>query len=333
MAAHVLPDRERRHLLQFYIAPRLDYPIRMGAAAALIAVGFLCQLFLLPGNLVLVLLVSLPPLLAGNCLLLVRGYDTTPKELGRKTEWVKTTRDRFLAARELEKKSRRWDETFVDVTCYTGFFFLLLISLGIVVFYFVLEANPATAFWAPVFGADVAVLLLPHWFTGTRRGWRPVELRQHIDALEPVLKTIDTFKEPPCQVQCMFEMTGKDKEKTPVGARVFVRFPEGPEDFLGVQFQVSLNNVQGTKYPYLYAVLVAKKGFGLTEAAIKKICKSAERSLCIEKSEENDVEVVVIRQKTTKESGYHTKPARIREIAQTAWECCSNLVAESESRS
>lgn len=329
MAVHVLPDRERRHLLQFYVAPRLDYPVRMGAAATLIAVGFLCQLFLLPGNLVLVLVISLPLLLAGNCLLLVRGYDTTPTDLGRKTEWVKTTRDRFLAARELEKQARRWDETFVDITCYTGFFSMVLIALVVVAVFFLLASDSSTALWAPVFAADVCVLLLPHWLSGTRRGWRPVELRQHIDALDPVLKVIDSYKEPPCQVQCMFEMKGKEKEKTPVGARVFVRFPEGPEDFLGVQFQVSLNNVQGTKYPYLYAVLVAKKGFGLTKSAIKKIRRAAGDTLRVEKSEEADVEVVVIRQKTTKKSGYHTKPARIREIAQTAWECSSNLVMES----
>jgi hypothetical protein len=328
MAVHVLPDRERRHLLQFYVAPRLDYPIRMGAAGALIAAGFLCQLFLLPGNLVLVLLVSLPLLFVGNCLLLVRGYDTEPKDLGSKTEWVKTTRDRFLAVRELEKEARRWDETFVDVTCYTGFFSLLLIALATVVVFFVLEGDSATALWAPVFAANVAVLLLPHWFSGTRRGWRPVELRQHVDALDPVLKVVDSYKEPPCQVQCMFEMKGKDKEKTPVGARVFVRFPEGPEDFLGVQFQVSLNNVQGTKYPYLYAVLVAKKGFGLTEGAVKKIRRAAGDTLRVEKSEEDEVEVVVIRQKTTKNSGYHTKPGKIREIAQTAWECSSRLVVK-----
>ena len=275
MTVHVLPDREKRHLLQFYVAPMMDYPVRITIAGALILIGLSIQLLSDLQSAVPVLVLSLPFVLVGNLYLLVRGYDTRPGVLGGKKEWVKTTRDRFPAVKELEKQSRRWDETLVDITCYTGLFsLLLLVAAGLFIF-FVLAEKLHGLVWAQVFAADAAVLVLPHWITGTRRGWRPVELRQHIGALEPVLQAIDSHKEPPCQVQCMFEMAGEEKEKTPVGARVFVRFPEGPEDFLGVQFQVSLNDVQGTKYPYLYAVIVAKKSFGLHETPIKKVRKAA----------------------------------------------------------
>ena len=42
-------------------------------------------------------------------------------------------------------------------------------------------------------------------------------------------------------------------------------------------------------------------------------------ALTVEPSSESDVEVIVIRQKTTKTSGYHTDGLAVRRIAQTAW--------------
>ncbi len=39
----------------------------------------------------------------------------------------------------------------------------------------------------------------------------------------------------------------------------------GPEEFLGVQIQLSINRVQSRAYPYLYRVLLARQGFGLRE--------------------------------------------------------------------
>ena len=139
----------------------------------------------------------------------------------------------------------------------------------------------------------------------------------------------------------MFEVAGRDESRTPIGARVFVRFPDGPEDFLGLQYQVAINEVQGSNYPYLYAVIVAQKSFRLLDEPLAEYRRrltpanepggllgflgltSTKDRLTIEEGREDEVDVIIIRQHTTKQSGYHTTPAAITNLARTAWEMAS----------
>jgi hypothetical protein len=220
---------------------------------------------------------------------------------------------------------KRWDQTFADLTCVAGFFCFMVLAGASAFIWLVLVSRHETRSWAPLFAADAVVLFVPHWITGTRRGWRPLELRQQIQSLETALGAIERYKEPPCQVQPMFQLAGSGKNRTPVGARVFIRFPDGPEDFLGLQFQVALNDVQGTKYPYLYAVIVAKRSFGLLQNHLPAVTHTA-TSLTVEPSHEEDVEVIVIRQHTTKQTGYHTDSAAVRRIGQAAWQSVARIL-------
>jgi hypothetical protein len=331
MTTHILPDRERQHLLQFYVAPRLAYQTRLALAGSLIACGLAVQLLWPSPTLLPLLAVSLPLLLAGNLFLLVRGYDLKPRGSLFAGEWEKTTRDRFRQACQLEAQVRRWDETFADLTCTTGAVTLAVLGGAAAWIWYQLMSHARTTFWAPVFLADAAVLLLPHWITGTRRGWRPTRLIQQVQSLETALQVIEGYEEPPCQIQPMFELSGDKESQTriPVAARVFVRFPDGPEDLLGLQFQVSLNNVQGTNYPYLYAVIVARKSLKLVKKHLRSVARSAP-SLTVEPSREDDVEVIVIRQPTTKTSGYHTKASAVRKIAEAAWQGVTQIVSQEE---
>lgn len=300
--------------------------MRLALAGGLVLAGLAVQLLWMSPDVVPLLAVSLPLLFVGNLLLLVRGFDLKPSHRMFGGDWEKTTRDRFREACALEDQVKRWDQTFADLTCATGVFCFGVVAGVSALVWFMLQSEASTRFWAPVFAADVAVLLIPHWITGTRRGWRPTELIQQVGSLETALNAIERFEDPPCQVQPMLQLAGKDQHRTPVAARVFVRFPDGPEEFLGIQFQVSLNDVQGTKYPYLYAVIVAKKTFGLLETHLASVARSAP-SLTVEPSSEDDVEVIVIRQPTTKKSGYHTNAGAVRNIAQVAWHNVGKIVA------
>lgn len=326
MKGMLLPDRECRHRLQFYLLPGMGYPTRLAIAGALVLTGLAIQLLWPWTDALPVLLVTAPMLLAGNLFLLVRGYSLAPAIRSRSGQWEKTTRDRFHQVLELERKIRRWDETFVDVTCLTGAISLALLAGATLVVVWMLDSSAATRPWTLVFIVDAAVLLLPHWITGTRRGWRPVALRQQIESLEVALKVIEHFSVPPCQIQPMFELVGRAEKRTPINARVFIRFPEGPEDFLGLQLQVSVNEVQGTHYPYLYAVLIARPGFGMLDEHLKNIRRIG-KTLKVESKQDDEVEVIVLRQRTTKNSGYHTDAAAVRKIANVAWNSVSYLLA------
>ena len=67
---------------------------------------------------------------------------------------------------------------------------------------------------------------------------------------------------------------------------------------------VVLNSVQGKHYPYFYVVLVSKKNLDL-----QKVCDaySPPAEIVKEFKNQDEVKVMVIRQHTTKKSGYHTK--------------------------
>jgi hypothetical protein len=238
---HVLPDRERRHLLQFHVLPRMGYRSRLALAGGLICTGPAVQLSWPSRDLAPLLFISLPFLFAGTLFLLVRGYDLRPGHRLIGGDWEKTTRDRFREACMLEAQVSRWDQTFADLTCVPGVLCLIALAAGTWMTWLVLQSQSDTRFWAPVFVADAVVLLVPHWITGTRRGWRPTELIQQVKSLETALQAIERFEEPACQIQPMFQLAGTGEQRTPVAARVFIRFPDGPEEFLGLQFQVALH--------------------------------------------------------------------------------------------
>ena len=347
MVASPLPDRDHRHLLQFYLVPKMDYAMRLFWAGVLILAGLTIQLLGPIVSTFVTLLLSLPLLLAGTLLLLVRGYNLRPQHTLRRGTWEKTTRDRFAHLRQLESKVKSWDESFTDLTCPSGAVALLLLVGGIGALWIWLSQSASYRQWALLFLADAAVLLLPHWITGTRRGWRPVALRQQLDSLEIALATIESFPAPTCQIQPMFEMAGKGERQVPINARVFVRFPDGPSALLGMQLQVALNNVQGTSYPYLYAVIVAEKDLRLLDryfpaieqqlrtrkprhvGLLASLQGAKDGALTVESSIEKDVDVIVIRQKTSKTSGYHTQGTMVRTITQAAWQSVEYILDHS----
>jgi len=325
----MLPDRERRHLLQFHLAKSMGYGSRLVLAAALVGCGLAIQYVLLPEGPAVALIAGGPLLLGGTLFLLVKGFDIRPTGHSGTREWERSSLERYREVLELDRKVKSWDETFVDVTCVTGAFGLLAVlvpvALGVL-----LLANLRAGAAAAVLAVDGAILILPHWFTGMRRKWRPVAIREQIGALLHAVHALDSYESPPCQMQPMLRVMGPADRRIPVDARVFIRFPDGPEEFLGLQIQVTLNNVQGTNYPYLYAVLVAKREFGLVEHSFDAIDArvSQTRNIIAEADTEEDVDVIVIRQHTTKKSGYHTAPATMVTLARTAWECAALAIVE-----
>ncbi len=321
------PDRERRHLLQFHFLPGLHYGMRFGLALLLILGGLGLQFILFEttwlGGLILGALMILP----GNALLLLKGYDLTPRSLdGDDGDWERTTLERFEEARHLDRQVRKWDQTMVDITCGTGLVSLVfLVILPVGLGFLILSSLEGGQSMAIVFAVDAALLFLPHWLTGLRLKWRPVSLKERIDALTTALDAIESREGPEFEIQPRFYMVGEGTDRVPLDARVFIRFPDGPEEFLGLQFQVAINNVQGTRYPYLYAVLVAKEKFHLIRDHRASITAKNDH-LDVSKSSGADVEVIVIRQVTTKKTGYHTNAKAIRKVAFAAFDSALRVI-------
>jgi len=151
---------------------------------------------------------------------------------------------------------------------------------------------------------DSAVLVLPVWFSGIRRVFKQRKLMIKIDIIQDMEKYFATVrKEGEHFKPALLLARNRKGECMPKDARFTVFFDGMPADFYGVQAQININEVQGGYYPYFYCVIPAKTGFGLREF-LNRIQKG--KNIVVEFQEDGQAEVIVIRQYTTKTSGYHT---------------------------
>lgn len=246
--------------------------------------------------------------------------------------WVPTDEDWFEGIERLERRASRWDTSLWDVSNLWG-----CLTLGAVLVLVAGALVPVTRWlgfdtaWR--LGVGVAVLLIPLWLSGLRTVWHPSELRLKGEALEVARRTVETvdpggdFDRVP-----MLALREGSRGKYPVDARLMLRpkaagGPEGGAErgagdsgFLGVQIQVALNNVRGKDYPYLYAVVLGKedRGFRLPTGVREHRDSKYSVRFVLERSLNEGVRVLVIRQHADRSGGWHTKPAHIREIVEVA---------------
>jgi hypothetical protein len=290
----IFPGKDDRGIVVFWLLPSLSYGTRLAASFALVLVGLAAQMVtgtVLPGVLALA---------AGNLLLLVKGYDNRVdlKSFDPAIEWERVEVEKLQELADLNRKIRRWDRSALDVSNPLGLVAFVVVAggLGVVALLFPGERR--------ILAVDGLVLLIPHWLTGIRRILVKPTLLVRVQTIQAVLDDA-TRRLARHHVQLLMLLRGGEI-RIPDDVKFKVELSDRHEDFLGLYGQVVINDVQGTSYPYFYVVLVAKDGFGLRETfdgyrPPEKITK--------EFKTQDQVEVMVIRQHTTKKSGYHTKPA------------------------
>lgn len=303
----LLLNKSEQGIVIFHIWKNLNYGIRLFLSFLLILGGIALQydaMNVFPG----IILVF-----AGNLLLLVKGYDNRIKLdiFEHITEWVSTDQEQLKKIVELNKKIRKWDISAWDITSGLGgfLFFLLLVAVGVI-----FAINPfQTLNAAIILTANIVVLLVPHWVTGARRITTAPALVNKINVYQNLVQLF-TEKLKEDNISFLMLLKGKDK-KMPADVKMKVKFKNQTEDFLGMYAQVSMNNVQGKDYPYFYVVLVAKESSGLLSSRLKNM--PMPRNVISEFSRENGAEILVIRQYTTKTSGYFTNGDAMQVIFET----------------
>jgi hypothetical protein len=311
----ILPATEDRRLVVFHVWPSLAYPARLAIAYTLVAAGLLVQLAMvtiLPG----VLLIG-----AGNLLLVVRGFDNRvdTNAFDPAAEWERVERTRLADIRELHTRMRRWDQSLLDVTNTRGLLVFLVLAAGGAFFAYRIGGLPR------ILIVDAMVLLLPHWITGVRSILTLPNLVVRTTLIEALL---DGFEERPGghQVQLLMLLRGS-KHKIPDDVKFKVDIEDHHPDFLGLYGQVVINEVQGKAYPYFYVVLVARRDFGL-----KALHDSYEppSNRVLKLTRQDQVEVLVLRQRTTKTSGYHTSSSAARSILDEGIRLAERATAQSD---
>lgn len=294
---------ENRRTIVFWIWKSLDYMPRVALSLVFVLAGFFMQFYwysILPGII---------PVFLGNLLLVVRGCDNRV-DFGKyvpAAAWEKVDAAKITEIKTFHKKMRRWDLSIVDISNWLGgLIFVIVFSLLGIIFVAVFAEGDIT--WQIIL-LDAAVLLIPHWLTGKRSIQTVPDLLRKIKVIEKLLPDLQDRLQRH-RLEYFMLLKGKDA-KLPGDVKFRVGVHDRHPDFLGLYGQVVLNYVKSTPYPYFYVVLVARKGFGL-HSYYKNY--HAPSDITSEFKVEGDVEVFVIRQRTTRTSGYHTKKQNIRFI-------------------
>jgi hypothetical protein len=295
----LLPDVRRRGEIHFVLLKSLPYGTRLPMIGALLVAGFVFQLYLS-------LFVGAAFLLAASLLGIVRGYTNVPRDMGGPREWRGGERNQLENVLTIARRSRQWDRSLLDVTSWMGLL-ALAAAAGLTgwVAYALLQSGYQWLAAACVL--DVGVLLLPHWVTGVRRILTNDPL---VVKIEQLLWVMDLWESSPHEGEVMLpqmQVRTAGRGEIPCDAKLVLRLEALGDEFLGLQVQVVLNNVQGSDYPYLYCVLVARPSLQMLDRLATDrppfgiVCQPSHQ-------EQDNVDIIVIRQETARTKGYHTPP-------------------------
>jgi hypothetical protein len=305
-----------KQLVVFHLLPRVPYALRIIMAFALILAGFAVQCTMLrwfPGVIFV---------FAGNLFLLVKGYDNHLKydKFDASANWQPVEPSRLGEIEELNKKSFTWDRSFLDISNRRGWwiFFLIAVSTiaGLLGWF---GESPLV----PFVGWNIIALFLPHWITGTRKILTLPDLLVKVYLIKKLLadsaiqQKIEGLK-----IDYYMLLRGDKEKKLPDDIKFRVVIANQHPDFLGFYGQIVNNTVNGNAYPYFYVVMVAKAGYGL-KTAVKDYAPS--RGIIGEYDDDKGVEVFVIRQATSRTSGYLTKPDTVRLIFSEGFDLARNV--------
>jgi len=258
--------------------------------------------------------------LAGHLPLWVRTQTTAPGGATPQHEdvWAPVEDDWLKRVDELERHGARWDVTPWDVSNGVGFLSLVgvLLLLAIVAF------GLGTAFGPDVLSRvaiAAPVLFVPLWLNGMRSTWNPSELRKKGEALAVARAALEEAAGKDFDLVPLLALREGRRGHYPVDARLMARpAREDASGFLGVQVQVAMNNVKGTDYPYLYAVVLGKGDFRFPKGPDRERLLGLD--LVTEAGESEGVRYRVVRQHADTSGGWHTEPHHIRGIVAAALE-------------
>ena len=223
--------------------------------------------------------------------------------------WERVTFEEFNKAVERIKSMKKWEGfstggriTLVVVVTFLGFFILPAMAAIFSTFMVLLLV-------------DFYFLFVPLFISGSRSAWIPANLEIKINTLSRVSQFEFVRTHPNIKLQ-PYLLIGKEQTNSnfPLDTRLMIEFPKASTDFIGVQVQVSINKVGSTAYPYAYAVIIAKKSMNLP----MKDKFSTNKNIVYEYQVQDEMDILVIRQFTTRTSGYNTDDKVIAAIVSQA---------------
>ncbi len=339
---------EKTDKLQFMIAPGMPVGTRLWWIAGLLMAGFAVQF-------VFSVILGWLVFFAGCLLGIIRSKGLRPV-VARDGEWVTTTIEELEQIEKLSLRVKHWQERTNGFRATSGggcaLFFVGMIGVFVSTFLIseFIDGGPGVAlllsrafaaplrggFVAPIWAADLFTLFIPIWLAGSLSAWEPPELPRKAGYLLDIYR--QHKEQPELEFAPSLYVHPREERSVPTDARLMIKFKDAPKEFMGVQVQISLNSVQGTKYPYGYCVLLARKEFELIPKAQPYLQEGDKGGLfglfrsasdrkeldheqfagsIAEVEQQPEVDVVVVRQIAVGR-GYHTSESEALEVVSDA---------------
>jgi hypothetical protein len=244
----------------------------------------------------------------GNLFFLVRGISSAVK-LGKfelEANWEKVESKAYDDVKQMHRKMSWWDLSLFDFTNIIGFIALFIFLILVLALWFGFSGR---SIYGEIFIVNIATLFVPHWFSGTRSIDKRTDLTLKIKVINKLISAVKTDLAG-CTVDYFMQLTGNAK-RVPTDTKIRVQFENTPAEFMGMYGQLSLNSIGESKYPYFYVVLLAKSCFNLKDKF--KNFDIGKKDIK-EFSFQDDIEILVIRQMTTKTTGYHTSAKDVERV-------------------
>lgn len=252
-------------------------------------------------------------IITASLLNIVRGINIKKPD-AKITEWEKATFSEINAILVKIKEIKKWSsislKTKISILFIYGLLCIPFIANILVNYQFI-----------NILFLDFNFLFIPLFLSGSRSVWVPPHIEIKVNTLFDCMQHPRIKNNPEIKIQ-PYLLVGKlqNQYNFPLDVKLMIEFPKVSKDFLGIQIQVSINKVGTSNYPYVYAVLIAKQSLGLIMkgTGVKKIIHEFQR--------QGAMDILVIRQFTTKTSGYHTDKKTIQEIIDNAFNTTENLL-------
>ncbi len=265
--------------------------MRMFFSVLLVAVGFLVQLT--TKN----ILAGLPFIIFCAVFNMLRGI-SIKRIVPKKLTWQEVTPAKIDDVISQCSKITRFRSS--NTGCIVIVVLLIFgFSFGAPVIFSLLSSTPFALVTTII---NALILFAAMGLSGRKSAWIPHALDIKAKIVQRMLASPVFKNDPGVTVVPYIELGEEGAGTFPNDVRFLLKFKDAPDDLIGLQAQISINTVKGRPYPYFYVVLIAKHGFNL----FKKFTGKEPDKLVIEQKRTGEVDVVVIRQRTTKTSGYHT---------------------------
>lgn len=237
-----------------------------------------------------------------------------PKDLN----WQEVTPDRIDQVLDQCKRIKKFRS---HNTVPAVIFFVIVVFFLYLIAPFLIRMFASISF--PVIAAVVnaVILFLGLGLSGRRSAWMPHALDIKTRIVKRMIESPLIKDDPAMQAVPYLEMGETVDGSFPNDTRLLLKFTGAPQEFIGLQGQISINSVKSRNYPYFYVVVIARPDFNL----FGKYKRQTLDKIVVERKKTGEVDVIVIRQKTTKTSGYHTNEATQDYILKTGIEVVKDL--------